>query len=420
MNNALRTIIAREYLERVKRKSFIITTLLMPVIMIALMVIPGLIAVFSGTEKQTIAVIDDTEIIAPILQNTDDIVFRPVTGELAEFKTNEDYTAILTIDRNAIAQPRNAIKLYTHGAIPMQTEMLITGQLESAIRDHRIEGYDIPNLNQILDDIDVDIDINTHDLDKDDDSSSTSSMLSYMLSMLTSLTLYMVIMIYGQMVMTSIIEEKSNRVLELVVSSVKPFDLMMGKILGVGAVAVTQLAIWGALITACSAWLMPMLASAASTEDAFILDALSQLSNAGYIANIFIVMIFALIGGYLFYSAIYAAIGSAVDNIQDASQISIIAVAPLIIAMMVSMAVCQNPSSTLALWTTFIPFTSPMIIMSRIVYGMPLWQEIVSIVVLYISFVGMIWLSAKIYRVGIFMYGKKPTIKELIRWTRYK
>lgn len=420
MNNALRTIIAREYLERVKRKSFIITTLLMPVIMIALMVIPGLIAVFSGTEKQTIAVIDDTEIIAPILQNTDDIVFRPVIGELAEFKANEDYTAILTIDRNAIAQPRNAIKLYTHGAIPMQTEMLITGQLESAIRDHRIEGYDIPNLNQILDDIDVDIDINTHDLDKDDDSSSTSSMLSYMLSLLTSLTLYMVIMIYGQMVMTSIIEEKSNRVLELVVSSVKPFDLMMGKILGVGAVAVTQLAIWGALITACSAWLMPMLASAASTEDAFILDALSQLSNAGYIANIFIVMIFALIGGYLFYSAIYAAIGSAVDNIQDASQISIIAVAPLIIAMMVSMAVCQNPSSALAVWTTFIPFTSPMIIMSRIVYGMPLWQEIVSIVVLYISFVGMIWLSAKIYRVGIFMYGKKPTIKELIRWTRYK
>ena len=240
--------------------------------------------------------------------------------------------------------------------------------------------------------------------------------------MFTMLVLYMFILIYGQMVMTSIIEEKNNRVLELVVSSVKPMQLMMGKILGVGLVAITQILIWGAILVAASLWLMPALTAtlAAESSDPGMLQALYQLGDPVFMATLMLMLTIFLIGGYLFYSSIFAAIGSAVDNIQDASQLTSLAVVPIIFALMVAMAVVADPNSSLAVWTSIIPFTSPMVMMARIPFGVPLWQEIVSVAVLFLSFFGMIWITAKIYRVGIFMYGKKPSIAELIRWTRYK
>ncbi len=223
------------------------------------------------------------------------------------------------------------------------------------------------------------------------------------------------------MVMTSIIEEKNNRVLELVVSSVRPTDLMLGKILGIGMVAITQILIWAVLLTACSIWLMPTLVSAVSgTSDTSLMQAMATLGDPAYMASLFIYMVLFLIGGYLFYSSIYAAIGSAVDNIQDASQLQSLAIVPIIIALIISMTVVNDPNSSLALWTSLIPFTSPMVMMARLPFGIPAWQPIVSLAILLASLVAMIWLSAKIYRVGIFMYGKKPSVAELIRWTRYK
>ena len=252
-----------------------------------------------------------------------------------------------------------------------------------------------------------------------------------------TLSLYMFLLMYGQLVMSSIIEEKSNRVLELMVSSVKPLQLMLGKILGIGLVAVVQVVIWGILVCCVSAFVLPLLIpegladqmalmnagtfnASTSTFDPDMVKALSLFSSVGYIAKLFIYILFFLVGGFLFYASIFAAIGSAVDNAQDASQLQTFATLPIILALMVALSVGQDPNTPIALWTSFIPFTSPMVMLARVPFDIPSWQIWVSIVVLFASFVVMAWIAAKIYRVGIFMYGKKPTIKDLIRWARYK
>lgn len=423
MKSALSIIISREYLERVKRKSFIITTILMPLFMLGMMVLPGVITALSGPEEQLIAVIDDSGVIAPRLQNDGDVTFRPVKGTMADIRANDDYQAILVIGADVVSAPAGAVSLYTRGAPSLHTEQHITGQLEQVIEDLRIRSYNIENLSQILDEIKVDLNIQTFRIDKEEDS-VTSSGLSYILGMAMMLILYMFILLYGQMVMNSIIEEKNNRVLEIVVSSVKPNDLMLGKILGIGAVAFTQIMIWVILLMGCTLWLMPAVINMASGSGEGMSEglnaALVQLGDTAFMARLLIFLVIFLVGGYLFYSSIYAAIGSSVDNIQDASQIQTIAIVPILVAFMVSMAVVNDPNSPLAFWTSLIPFTSPMVMMARMPFDIPLWQSIVSAVILYASFFGMIWLAAKIYRVGIFMYGKKPTIGELIRWTKYK
>lgn len=416
MNSPLSIIVSREYLERVQRKSFIISTLLTPLLMLGLMMAPALFAILAGPENKTIAVIDRTDaMIARQLDNEGELNFKVVQGELAELIDNADYDAVLVIEADAVSRP-SAIKLYSHEAASMQTEGAISSQLENIIEDERIKAYDIDNLSQIMKELKADVRLETFRI-SEGDTSETSSIISYIVGITTSLMLYMFIMLYGQMVMTSIIEEKNNRVLEIVVSSVKPNALMMGKIVGIGLVAVTQILIWGIILTACSIWLMPLVSGAAQGAGGFDLGV---LGSPAYILELFGYITLFLIGGYLFYSSIYAAVGSAVDNIQDASQLVSIAVIPIIIGMVVSMSVVQNPASSLAVWTSMIPFTSPMVMMARIPFGIPAWQIWTSLALLYASFAGMVWLSAKIYRVGIFMYGKKPSFSELLRWARYK
>lgn len=420
MSRALSIIIAREYLERVKRKSFIITTILMPIIMLAIMVAPAAIAMLSTPEEQVIAVIDDSGVVAKRLHDSDEITFQRVDDNIDVVKKSDTYGAILVIGANVVNNPDDNVTLYTHGSPSLTTERFVTDQIEDAIESRRIELYEIDNLRQIMEDVQVDMSIKTYRLDRDEEN-ETSSLLSYLLGTFMMLILYFFIMLYGQMVMTSIIEEKNNRVLELVVSSVKPNDLMMGKILGIGAVAVTQILIWAILIVAGSLCLMPFMTTAAATaDDPTLVAAISQLGDPAFMAKLVVFMVLFLIGGYLFYSSIYAAIGSAVDNIQDASQLQTVAIVPIILALIISMSVVQDPNSGLALWTSIIPFTSPMVMMARMPFGIPVWQSLLSVVLLYVSFFGMIWLSAKIYRVGIFMYGKKPTFMELMRWVRYK
>lgn len=420
MNTSLKLIILREYLSRVKRKSFIITTILVPLLMIALSLAPAAVMLFSSPENRYIAVVDETGIIAPRLESNDEVKFALVNQNLDSLRADEDYDAILIIDNNAIKDPAESIRLYSRGAPAMQTGAYINSQIENAIEDIRLEEYNIENIKQILADVHVDFELATIRIDKEEDT-ATSVGLSYAIGLVLDMMLYMFILIYGQMVMNSIIEEKNNRVLEIVVSSVKPTWLMLGKIIGIGLVAVTQILIWAVLLGACSLWTMPMLGDLGATSDnAEIAAAVSQLSDSGFIAGLFIYLLFFFIGGYLFYSAIYAAIGSAVDNVQDAAQLSTIATLPVIVGIISSMSVLANPGSTLAFWVSVIPFTSPMAMMSRLPYGVPTWEILLSLVVLYISFAFLIWLCAKIYRVGIFMYGKKPTLIEIIRWARYK
>ncbi len=392
----------------------------MPVIMLAIMVAPAVIAMMSTPEEQVIAVIDDSGVVAGRLHDSDEITFKRVADNIDVVKKEEAYGAILVIGSNVVKDPDDNVTLYTHGSPSLTTERFVKDQIEDAVESRRIELYEIDNLRQIMEDVQVDMKMKTYRLDQDEEN-ETSSLLSYLLGTFMMLILYFFIMLYGQMVMTSIIEEKNNRVLELVVSSVNPNDLMMGKILGIGAVAVTQILIWAVLIVAGSLCLMPFMATAAATaDDPTLVAAISQLGDPAFMARLVIFMVLFLIGGYLFYSSIYAAIGSAVDNIQDASQLQTVAIVPIILALIISMSVVQDPNSGLALWTSMIPFTSPMVMMARMPFGIPVWQSLLSVVLLYVSFFGMIWLSAKIYRVGIFMYGKKPTFMELMRWVRYK
>ena len=413
-------IIAREYLERVKRKSFIITTILTPLLMLLLMAAPTLILMFSSPDERKIAVIDDSGVIASHLRNTDEITFVNTSAPLDSVCADENYEGILVISRGIVDEKSPSATLYTRGASSMMTEGLIAGQIEEAVEAQRILAYDIDNLRTILNEIQADVHLSTVRIDKDEES-ETSSILSYITGLVMDMMLYMFILIYGQMVMTSIIEEKNNRVLEIVVSSVNPTSLMLGKIAGIGLVAITQIVIWGALLAIASAWALPVLgAAAASVGDASLSGAMAQLGDTAWLASLFGWLVLFFIGGYLFYSAIWAAIGSAVDNIQDASQLSSIATVPVIIGIVCSMSIVQDPDSTMAVWVSMIPFTSPMAMMSRLPFGIPLWQILTSLAILYASFMGLIWVAAKIYRVGIFMYGKKPGLADLIRWARYK
>lgn len=391
----------------------------MPLFMIAMMVVPVAVAMLSTPDSMNIAVVDQSGVVAPALRNEGEMSFvNNPQLTIAEAKADETYDGVLVIGNDIVQNPA-AVTLYTRGASSMLSESVITSQLNKIIQDIRLEAYNIPELPKIMQDVQVDVSMTTFRLD-DDQETETSSVTSYAIGMIMSLMLYMFIMLYGQMVMTSIIEEKNNRVLEIVVSSVKPSALMMGKICGIGLVALTQILIWAGLLIAASAWIIPGIAAGSMSADAEVAGLVAQLGNTAYVASIFAYIVAFLVGGYLFYSAIYAAIGSAVDNVQDASQLQTIAIVPIILAMVLSMSVISDPNSQMAFWASIIPFTSPVVMMARIPFGIPGWEIALSLVLLYASFFGMIWFSAKVYRVGIFMYGKKPTLGELVRWARYK
>ena len=438
MNSKIGIIIAREFLQRVTKKSFIITTILFPVLMIGLMIAPALIMAFSTTETKEIYVIDHSGIVAQNLKSSDEVSFVIADeGAPDTLRTHGNSYGVLFIGNNIVEKPGN-VQLYTGEASSMAVERTITSQMEEIIKDEKLKQYNIENINEILRNVDTTVTLQTFRTDSDnEESTSSSSMVSYAIGTLLSLVLYMFLLMYGQMVMTSIIEEKNNRVLEVMVSSVKPTQLMVGKILGIGSVAVTQIAIWGVLISSAVGILLPMLLpadimaqatalnagtldSSASNVDADLLGVIAAAGNVAYIVKLFALMAAFLLGGFLFYASMFAAIGSAVDNIQDASQLQTAAIMPIIIALVISMSVATDPNSPLAFWTSLVPFTSPMIMMMRIPFGIATWEIALSLGILYISIIGMIWIAAKIYRVGIFMYGKKPSLKELIRWINYK
>lgn len=431
--SATSIVIGREYNERVRKKSFIITTLLMPIIMVALMATPALIAAFSSHEAKHIYVIDRSGAIGDKLKSDSEISFTETTLEPDSASRLADADGVVVIPAS-IVQSNQPIEYLTDEAASLKLEDDISRRIGDVVEKQRMDAYAM-DVEQIVNSVRADITVNTKRTDKDNAQGSTA--LSYILGLVLTMMLYMCLMLYGQMVMTGIIEEKNNRVLEIVVSSVKPSRLMVGKIVGIGLVAVTQIAIWGILIAAISAFVMPMIVPPAvaeevgmlqagtldpsqATVDTDLLQALGMLGNTTYLIGLFGMLLAFLILGFLFYAAIYAAIGSAVDNIQDASQLTSIAVIPIIIGIMFGMQAVNDPTSTLSVWMSMIPFTSPMVMMARIPFGIDGWQIALSLAILALSTVGVIWLSAKIYRVGIFMYGKKPTWKELIKWSRYK
>ncbi len=431
-------IIRREFNERVRKKSFIITTLLMPVLMIGLMVAPALIMQFSRGDTKHIAVIDESGLVAPQLQSDEELIFEPCTLGVEEARRElTDVFGILCIGSDIVENPNN-VRFYVNSSSSLVVESNITGQIEEIVKTEKLKSYHIGNLREILDEVRTRVAMQTfrNDKSQEEDSRTQSPIVATVLGYLLGFMLYMFLLIYGSMVMQSVIEEKNSRVLEVMVSSVRPFDLMCGKILGVALVAVVQILVWGVLIGFVGGVVVPhmmpadVLVSAQAAQggmsdvagdlDPELLQAVAAMTDMGYIFKLFGFLLLFVFGGYLFYSAMFAAVGSAVDNVQDASQLQLPITLPIILALLVMMAVIKDPNSSLAFWGSVIPFTSPIVMMARIPYDIPWWQVVLSLGVLYASFVGMVWLAAKIYRVGIFMYGKKPTFKELFRWMRYR
>ena len=433
-------IIQREFNERVRKKSFIITTLLMPLLMVALMAAPALIMQFSRGDEKRIAVIDESGLVAPRLESDEELRFEPtdLTTEEAR-RTLTDRFGVLRIGGDILENPSD-VKLYANSSSSLSVESSITDQIERILEAEKLKRYNIDNLQQILDEVKTTVTLQTfrNDKSQEEETHAQSSTVATVTGYVLGFILYMFLLIYGQMVMQSVIEEKNNLVLEVMVSSVRPFDLMMGKILGIASVAVVQVAIWGVLICGIGAAVMPHLmpsdvmasaqamqqgmpdAAAASGMDPEMLQAVAAITDLGYIVRIFVCLLLFVFGGYLFYSAMFAAVGSAVDNVQDASQLQTPITLPIILALLMMFAVIRDPNSQMAFWFSVIPFTSPIVMIVRIPYDIPLWEIALSLAVLYASFVGMVWFAAKIYRVGIFMYGKKPTLGELFKWVRYK
>ena len=435
--NKIGIIITREFNERVRKKSFIITTILMPLLMIGLMVAPSLMMLFAKGEQKSLVVIDQSGIIAPSLEGDEEITFTPMDVTLDEARADSNIFGVLWIGSDVVDNPSN-VKLYTNSSSSMSLESNLASQMEKIIERERLKRYDIENLEQIMQDVKVKVSFTTfrNDLSEEgEDEEATSSTIAYLLGLVLGMMLYMFLIIYGSMVMTSVIEEKGSRVLDVLVSSVSPFQLMMGKILGVASVAVTQIAIWGVLVCGIGAVVLPALmpedvmqtveavqmgqmTSVEADIDADLLSAVSLATDVGGLIMMFVWLLLFLVGGFLFYSAMFAAVGSAVDSIQDANQLQTPITVPIILALILAMSVFNDPNSTLAFWGSIIPFTSPVVMMARIPFDIPTWQIVLSLVLLYASVAGMAWVAGKIYRVGIFMHGKKPSFKELLSWVK--
>lgn len=436
MNNTS-LIIKREYLERVNKKSFIVTTILVPVIMLLVMVLPSVLMIMMPTTTKTVAVIDDSGLILPELKSNDDVSFVAANATKDDMLATDSIFGVLIIDRNIMTN-NNGVRLLSGNAASTAVESAITSQMENIIEDYKLKSYDIENLDEILKNVQTEVRLQSIRIDDEGDEGETrSAELSSLAGIGLNFVLYMFLLMYGALVMNSIVEEKGNRVLELVVSSVKPVQLMLGKIVGVGLVAFTQIVIWGVIIIGISSLLLPALIPAdimaeasainagtadleSSNLDVDIAHALGALTNVGGIISVLGLLMVFLTGGYLLYASIFAAIGASVDNLQDASQLQTIGILPIFIGLFASMAVVADPDSTFATVMSLIPFTSPMVMMARVPFGIPGWEIALSVLLLVASIGLMIWIAGKIYRVGIFMYGKKPTVRDLIRWARYK
>lgn len=412
-------IIKREYLTRVTKKSFIILTLLMPVLMGAMMFLPAYFASKDSTDTKKVAVVDNSGFIFDKLDNNKTVEFVKISAEEEEnYKQNlaaKGFFSILNIPKDVMNS--SEIDVYSIKQINIDAKENINWQVRQIVEKKKLTSIyaeaNIPNIEQRIAETKTKIKLNTYKLGKEDSGegatpkaqqSSTEAAMG--IAYATGFIIYMFIFMYGGMVMRGVVEEKQNRIVEVIISSVKPIELMMGKILGLVAVGLTQVGVWILILSIVSKNL-PMsgaLSSVLSIDMGPVLF--------GFIAYFIL--------GYLLYSSLMAAIAAAVDSQEDMQQFMIPIMLPLIMAIMILMNVIKSPDGALALWTSFIPFFSPIIMMARIPFGVEWWELAVSLAILVITTFGCIWVAAKIYRTGILMYGKKPSWKELGRWITYK
>ena len=434
-------IAGREFNERVRKKSFIITTILMPIAFVAIMFVPALMMNIQSDDTREIVVVDQSGTIAEGLKNTNTLSFIPSDKSVEELTAEQqDIFGILIIGKDVATNPSN-VQLLTYESSTINIESEITEQIREIIESEKLKAYNIEDIDSILEAIQTPISLKVKQLGESGETKESSSMLNIALAYIFGFLIYMFVFLYGNMVMQGVIEEKSNKVMEVMVSSVKPFELMMGKILGIASVAVTQFVIWvvfilvvgGAAMSIFGVGEMMAAASASAAMDPAAmmgtqmpslddetLSILRTVTDPAYLLRILGGFLVYFVGGYLLYAAMFAAVGSAVDNEKDTNNLQLPITIPLILAIFVMMSAMQDPHGPLAFWFSMIPFTSPVVMMVRLPYGVPGWELALSVGLLFVTFIAMVYLAGKIYRVGVFMYGKKPTFAELAKWLRYK
>ena len=412
-------IAKREFFTQVKKKSFIILTLLTPLLIIVFGGVVSLMFQANETQMQ-ISVIDKSGLFKDKLKSDQNIryVFSSEETEKSLIKaleTTEEMNGVMIIPKKDIHELENSIEVLTNKNLSNEARKNIAGNISEIIKAEKINALGISTA-QIED---LNKGVNLHVVNILEKEKKQDSFLVGVKSGLSIFLMYCVftfIMMYGIRVMRSVLEEKNNRVVEILISSVKPFELMMGKILGVTGVALVQFGVWVVMIFASVMTLgssnVGMVSGVAEVQ--MILSALSQI-NYGLI--LFVFVIYFLLG-YLFYSAMYAAIGSAVDNETETQQFTLFAILPMMLGFYGSITIMNNPDGPMSFWLSMIPFTSPIAMLARIPFDVPIWELVLSIVILLVSTLGMVFIASKIYRVGILMYGNKVTLKELWKWMK--
>lgn len=457
----INVIIGREYMTRVKKKSFLLTTFLGPIFFAAMCILPSVIMFMTTDKGKRVAVVDCSGIVMPYMVSNESTVYLDFTGmpvDSAKARCSEqDLDALVVV--SPLDSVNRTVSVETYSGKPMSVDMkdAIKSRVNEAVEEYRLESYRIEGLRQIIEDVKADVSVSTFTFDDSGEEKITSSEVYMMISLVLSIIIYMFIAMFSAMVMQSVIEEKSSRVVEVLVSSVKATELMFGKIIGVACVALTQFFLWvvltGVLVVVFGSFVgFDSIAESANVQteqmtqmtegmgmDAQALDAagmnmqmtvpeagssemsavLETLKDINY-PMILISFVVYFVLGYLLYASLFAAIGSAVENEADTQQLQLPVTIPLLLAFFIAFYAFKSPDSQVVFWGSIIPFTSPIVMLARIPFGVPVWELALSIALLLLTFVLIAYLSAKIYKIGILMFGKKTSFKDLYKWLKQK
>jgi ABC-2 type transport system permease protein len=445
--NKIGLIIKREYTTRVRKRSFIVMSILGPILFASLMVVPALVAMSEDQEVKRIAVVDSSHLFMNVIPETEYLKFDYLENarlnDIKQTYSTGGYYGVLYISHIIAFEP-NSVVFYSDKQPNLATKMHISKAMENYVRDQKLKTYEIENLDNILKSVKTRINIRTIKITDTGREKESHTGVAMAVGYIGGFLIYMFIFFFGAQLMRGVIEEKVNRIVEVIVSSVKPFQLMMGKIIGIAMVGLTQFMIWVVttflLVTMVTTLIFPEMKMTATeqvlsqdimssgpvdakpeakSEDMDeIMGFLSGLKDINFALTLGS-FIFYFLGGYLLYGALFASIGAAVDNETDTQQFMLPLTIPLILALLVLVNSINNPDSAISFWFSIIPFTSPIVMMGRLPFGVPDWQVGLSMALLVLTFIGMTWLAAKIYRTGILMYGKKTSYKEIAKWIRH-
>ncbi|MDY4184616.1 MAG: ABC transporter permease [Sodaliphilus sp.] len=418
--NKLLLIIQREYTTLVARKSFIVITLLIPFLFVAIGAVPVLISEWNNSgSAEAVTVIDETGRLAGVIPDTESFRFIPLKGEAGSTdvksffdQAGNSMSALVVIPANVLDSAK--VNIYSKSTVNMALVSHVTESLNDTLTAVKIASMGVPNLDKMVKEAQVDIDVNSVKLSDDGTESEASTTAAMVLGMVLAFITYMFVLTYGAMIMNSVIEEKTNRIVEVIVSSCKPFQLMMGKIIGVALVGLTQFLIWAILISVAVGGLGISLANDPMSDLAVVFNAIQSVN----LVSIFTCFVVYFLGGYLLYASLFAGFGSAVDQASDASQFTSPIIIVMVVALYAGIGCMENPNGSMAMWCSMIPFTSPIVMMVRLPYDVPFWQIAVSVALLYGTAFGLVWVSSRIYRIGILRYGKKFTFKEIMGWVK--